>query len=127
MMEVTFSKQWIHFRRSDRWPPTSTILKRTESRLGICDSQIKRFASVTTKDKFRLGRYRSSELIVRFSGQEKLIVNVERDRMMTCLNYELLGFCVWFCTAKIYEMQICDAYHAWSLPCPLRQATNEVR
>ena len=26
MMEVTFSKQWIHFRRSDRCPPTSTIL-----------------------------------------------------------------------------------------------------
>ena len=26
MMEVTFSKQWIHFRRSDLWPPTSTIL-----------------------------------------------------------------------------------------------------
>ena len=25
-MEVTFSKQWIHLRRSDRWPPTSTIL-----------------------------------------------------------------------------------------------------
>ena len=27
MIEVTFSKQWIHFRRSDLWPPTSTILK----------------------------------------------------------------------------------------------------
>ena len=27
MMDVTFSKQWIHFRRSDRCPPTSTILK----------------------------------------------------------------------------------------------------
>ena len=27
MIDVTFSKQWIHFRRSDRWPPTSTILK----------------------------------------------------------------------------------------------------
>ena len=26
MIEVTFSKQWIHFRRSERWPPTSTIL-----------------------------------------------------------------------------------------------------
>ena len=26
MMEVTFSKQWIHFRRSDLCPPTSTIL-----------------------------------------------------------------------------------------------------
>lgn len=26
MREVTFSKQWIHFRRSDFWPPTSTIL-----------------------------------------------------------------------------------------------------
>ena len=26
MIEVTFSKQWIHFRRSDLWPPTSTIL-----------------------------------------------------------------------------------------------------
>lgn len=31
MMEVTFSKQWIHFRRSDRCPPTSTILKRRRS------------------------------------------------------------------------------------------------
>lgn len=31
-MEVTFSKQWIHFRRSDRWPPTSTIL-RQENRI----------------------------------------------------------------------------------------------
>ena len=27
MIDVTFSKQWIHFLRSDRWPPTSTILK----------------------------------------------------------------------------------------------------
>ena len=26
IIEVTFSKQWIHFRRSDLWPPTSTIL-----------------------------------------------------------------------------------------------------
>lgn len=25
-MEVTFSKQWIHFRLSERCPPTSTIL-----------------------------------------------------------------------------------------------------
>lgn len=28
-MEVTFSKQWIHFLRSERWPPTSTILVTT--------------------------------------------------------------------------------------------------
>lgn len=27
MMDVTFSKQWIHFLRSDLCPPTSTILK----------------------------------------------------------------------------------------------------
>ena len=27
MMAVTPSKQWIHFFRSDRWPPTSNILK----------------------------------------------------------------------------------------------------
>ena len=27
IMDVTFSKQWIHFLLSDRWPPTSTILK----------------------------------------------------------------------------------------------------
>lgn len=27
MIDVTFSKQCIHFRRSDLWPPTSTILK----------------------------------------------------------------------------------------------------
>lgn len=47
MIEVTFSKQWIHFRRSDRWPPTSTILQ-VESRFKfppkqICyrDSQVK--------------------------------------------------------------------------------------
>lgn len=34
MSEVTFSKQWIHFRRSDFWPPTSTILMaRTEDKL----------------------------------------------------------------------------------------------
>ena len=26
MMLVMFSKQWIHFRRSDRCPPTSSIL-----------------------------------------------------------------------------------------------------
>lgn len=26
IMEVTFSKQWIHFLLSDLWPPTSTIL-----------------------------------------------------------------------------------------------------
>lgn len=26
-MDVTFSKQWIHFLRSDLWPPTSTILQ----------------------------------------------------------------------------------------------------
>ena len=26
MMDVTFSKQWIHFLLSERWPPTSTIL-----------------------------------------------------------------------------------------------------
>ena len=30
MIDVTFSKQWIHFRRSDRWPPTSTMLKGRE-------------------------------------------------------------------------------------------------
>ena len=24
-MDVTFSKQWIHFLRSDRCPPTTTI------------------------------------------------------------------------------------------------------
>ena len=32
MIDVTFSKQWIHLRRSDRWPPTSTIRKMTDSR-----------------------------------------------------------------------------------------------
>lgn len=26
MRAITFSKQWIHFFRSDLWPPTSTIL-----------------------------------------------------------------------------------------------------
>lgn len=26
IIDVTFSKQWIHFRLSDLWPPTSTIL-----------------------------------------------------------------------------------------------------
>lgn len=26
MRAMTFSKQWIHFLRSDLWPPTSTIL-----------------------------------------------------------------------------------------------------
>jgi hypothetical protein len=26
MMDVTFSKQWIHFLRSLRWPPTSNML-----------------------------------------------------------------------------------------------------
>jgi TRAP-type uncharacterized transport system substrate-binding protein len=26
MMDVTFSKQWIHFFRSLRWPPTSNML-----------------------------------------------------------------------------------------------------
>ena len=25
MMEVTDSKQWIHFFRSERWPPTSNM------------------------------------------------------------------------------------------------------
>lgn len=30
MMEVTFSKQWIHFLLSDLWPPTSTILMGTK-------------------------------------------------------------------------------------------------
>jgi hypothetical protein len=29
---VTSSKQWIHFLRSDRWPPTSTNLGRTTER-----------------------------------------------------------------------------------------------
>ena len=28
MMDVTFSKQWIHFLRSLRWPPTSNMLSR---------------------------------------------------------------------------------------------------
>ena len=28
MIDVTFSKQWIHFLRSDLWPPTSTILQK---------------------------------------------------------------------------------------------------
>ena len=32
-MDVTFSKQWIHLRRSERWPPTSTILKRNKLKL----------------------------------------------------------------------------------------------
>lgn len=27
MMAVTPSKQWIHFFRSERWPPTSNILQ----------------------------------------------------------------------------------------------------
>lgn len=31
-MDVTFSKQWIHFLRSDRCPPTSTILNTMLSR-----------------------------------------------------------------------------------------------
>lgn len=29
MSAITFSKQWIHFLRSDLWPPTSTILQGT--------------------------------------------------------------------------------------------------
>jgi len=29
IIEVTFSKQWIHFLLSERWPPTSTILHMT--------------------------------------------------------------------------------------------------
>ena len=32
-MDVTFSKQWIHFRRSDLCPPTSTILHRAVTSL----------------------------------------------------------------------------------------------
>jgi len=39
IIEVTFSKQWIHFLRSDRWPPTSTILRRRETRFKIIDSE----------------------------------------------------------------------------------------
>jgi len=31
MSDVTFSKQWIHFRLSDFWPPTSTILRGKKS------------------------------------------------------------------------------------------------
>lgn len=31
MMDVTFSKQWIHFLRSDLCPPTSTILGRRQA------------------------------------------------------------------------------------------------
>jgi len=31
MMAVTPSKQWIHFLRSDLWPPTSNILASTDS------------------------------------------------------------------------------------------------
>lgn len=30
IIDVTFSKQWIHFLRSDRWPPTSTILQKKQ-------------------------------------------------------------------------------------------------
>ena len=35
MMDVTFSKQWIHLRLSDLWPPTSTILKQIMHRMTI--------------------------------------------------------------------------------------------
>ena len=35
MMDVTFSKQWIHFLRSDLWPPTSTILKQRRKDLKL--------------------------------------------------------------------------------------------
>lgn len=39
MMDVTDSKQWIHFFRSERWPPTSNILviiKEVKIHLSIC-------------------------------------------------------------------------------------------
>ncbi len=39
MMDVTFSKQWIHFLLSDRWPPTSTILKQEETGLILIKSK----------------------------------------------------------------------------------------
>lgn len=46
MSEVTFSKQWIHFRRSDFWPPTSTILMAWKENKG-------RFSTVCTVLKDR--------------------------------------------------------------------------
>ena len=35
IIEVTFSKQWIHFRLSDLWPPTSTILQEVTVNIGL--------------------------------------------------------------------------------------------
>ena len=40
MMDVTFSKQWIHFLRSDLWPPTSTILKQRLKDLQLKKCQV---------------------------------------------------------------------------------------
>lgn len=39
-MEVTFSKQWIHFLLSDLWPPTSTILVEAQGE-GMTKNRIK--------------------------------------------------------------------------------------
>ena len=45
MMDVTFSKQWIHFLRSLRWPPTSNMLryvsaKRVRAQNNALDAQL---------------------------------------------------------------------------------------
>ena len=42
MMAVTSSKQWIHFLRSDRWPPTSNNLKRKTNKGYIYFLEIRR-------------------------------------------------------------------------------------
>ena len=47
MIDVTFSKQWIHFFRSERWPPTSNMLYIAKS---ISDFvQIKRLAALWSR------------------------------------------------------------------------------
>ena len=47
MMAVTSSKQWIHFLRSDRWPPTSNNLKRKINRGYIYFLEIRRQLNFT--------------------------------------------------------------------------------
>lgn len=48
MMAVTPSKQWIHFLRSDRWPPTSNILQKKRTNRNIATAEITKLLFLET-------------------------------------------------------------------------------
>lgn len=61
MMEVTFSKQWIHFRLSDRCPPTSTILMKRRGVMRLKDHTLwEQFGNMHASEHWAVFLYQCS-------------------------------------------------------------------